>query len=78
MWFVAPLIYTYRLERARALLEGIERDWSDRDELIIEHALVMRGHLELRAGRFALAGDYAERAMAIIRDYTIDEADDNR
>ena len=65
LWFVAPLIYTYRLERARALLEGIEREWSDRDELIIEHALVMRGHLELRAGRFALADDYAERAMAI-------------
>ena len=76
LWFVAPLIYTYRLERARALLEGIERDWSDRDELIIEHALVMRGHLELRAGRFALADDYAERARAIMRDYAIDEADE--
>ena len=36
----------------------------------------MRGHLELRAGRFALAGDYAERARAISREYTIDEADE--
>ncbi len=76
LWFVGPLIYTYRLERARALLEGVERDWSDRDELIMEHALFMRGHLELRAGRFALADDYAERARVIIREYAVDEADE--
>ena len=76
LYFVGPLIYTYRLERARALLEGIERDWGDRDELIVEHALFMRGHLELRAGRFALAEDYAERARAISREYAIDEADE--
>ncbi len=69
LYFVRPLIYTYRLERARALLEGIEREWSDRDELIIEDALWSLGNLELRAGRFVLADDYAERSRAISREY---------
>ena len=43
----------------------------------MEHALSHgAAMLELRAGRFALADDYAERARAIRRDYTIDEADE--
>jgi DNA-binding CsgD family transcriptional regulator len=73
---VHPLVWSYQLERARALLEEVEREWSERDELTTAGIHWWLGMIELRSGRFQVAADYAERARRIWRQYSIDEPEE--
>ena len=72
-----PLVWSYRLDRARALAESIDRDWSDRDELARADVFWWLSMIELRCGRFPLAADYADRLREISRQYTIDEPEES-
>ena len=69
------LVWSVQLERARTLLEGLHRDWSERDERRAAYALWYLGLVELRAGRLSLAGEYAERARELSLQYGRDEAE---
>jgi DNA-binding CsgD family transcriptional regulator len=69
------LVWSAHLARARALLEGIYRDWTDRDERTAAHALWYLALVELRSGRYALADDYATRARAVSAQYARDDGE---
>jgi DNA-binding CsgD family transcriptional regulator len=71
-----PLVWSYQLDRARTLLEGIDSEWSERDELTTASILYWLGLIEVRAGRFPVAADYAERAREIWRQYANDEPEE--
>jgi tetratricopeptide (TPR) repeat protein len=71
-----PLVWSFQLDRARTLLETIQREWGERDERTSEEALWFLGLVELRAGRFPLAAVHAERAREIGRLYTLDEREE--
>jgi DNA-binding CsgD family transcriptional regulator len=73
---VHPLVWSYQLDRARTLLEGIDSEWSERDELTTASILYWLGLIEVRAGRFPVAADYAERAREIWRQYANDEPEE--
>ena len=73
---VYPLVWSYRLDRARTLLESLDREWSGRDELTTSEVLWWLGMIEVRRGRFPVAADYAERARDMQREYTIDEPEE--
>jgi hypothetical protein len=72
---VDPLVWSFQLDRARALLES-EREWSERDERAAMHILWWLGMVELQAGGFPIAADYAEQAREILRQYMIDDGED--
>jgi DNA-binding CsgD family transcriptional regulator len=69
------LVWSYCLERARPLLESLYRDWSEADERTAAYALWYLALVELRAGHLALAGDYAEQARNLSRQYARAEAE---
>ena len=69
------LVWSVHLERARTLLEGLHRDWRERDERMAAYALWYLALVEHRAGRLSLAGDYAERARELSLQYGRDEAE---
>ena len=71
-----PLVWSFRLENARALLTTIEREWGELDERATADALWLLGMVEFRAGRFQLAADYAERSREIGRQYATDEQEE--
>jgi DNA-binding CsgD family transcriptional regulator len=71
-----PLVWSFRLENARALLTTIEREWGELDERATADALWLLGMVEFRAGRFHLAADYAERSREIGRQYATDEQEE--
>ncbi len=73
---VIPLVWAYQLDRARTLLEGIDREWSERDELTRALVLWCLGMIELRSGRFGLAADHAECAREIWRQYMIGDGEE--
>ncbi len=64
------LVWSYRLERARPLLEGLYREWSESDERIAAYALWYLALVEFRSGDLSLAGEYAERAKDLSGQYT--------
>ena len=66
------LVWWVQHERARPLLERLYRDWSERDERLAAYALWYLALAELRAGRMALAGEYAERARELSVQYARD------
>jgi DNA-binding CsgD family transcriptional regulator len=68
--------WTGRLDRARALLEAFYAEWKDFDEQAVQQALWRLGLVELEAGRFARAADYAGRARQISLQYAIEEGED--
>jgi DNA-binding CsgD family transcriptional regulator len=70
------LVWSYDVVHARRLLEGIVREWEERDERVTAQALWYLSLVELRAGRFRLAADYAERARAIGVLYGRDEEEE--
>ena len=45
-----PLVWSFRLENARALLKTIEREWGELDERATADALWLLGMVEFRAG----------------------------
>jgi DNA-binding CsgD family transcriptional regulator len=71
---VQALVWSFRLERARALLDVLERESSE-EELSDDAATAAwyLGMVELRAGRFARAAEQAERAREIARQYATDD-----
>ena len=74
---VHPLVCSYQLDPARTLLESIDREWSERDELVAAEVLRWQCLIEFRSGHFAVAADLAERYRAIWREYTIDEPEES-
>jgi DNA-binding CsgD family transcriptional regulator len=72
----SPLVWSFRLESARALLTTIEREWGELDERATGDALWLLGMVEFRAGRFRLANDYAERSREIGRQYATDDQEE--
>jgi DNA-binding CsgD family transcriptional regulator len=62
--------------RARSMLESQLRDWSQHDELRSGWALWCLSLVELRAGRWPLAAQYAERAREVRAQYEIERPPD--
>ena len=63
------LYWSYQLDRARDLLEHLEAVWSERDEHLNATALWYLALVELRAGRLALADEYAQRSRGLVQQY---------
>jgi len=76
---VHVLVWSRRLERARALLEDLVQVWSERDERLAANALWYLSLTEFHAGRLALADDLATRARELSVQYApeADEAPQN-
>jgi DNA-binding CsgD family transcriptional regulator len=69
------LVWSAQFERARALLETLYRDWSERDERLAAYGLWYLALVELRCGKLRLAGEYAEQSRALSAQYVRDEAE---
>jgi DNA-binding CsgD family transcriptional regulator len=69
------LVWSVHLDRARSLLEALYRKWSESDERTAAYALWYLSLVELRACRFSLAGEYAERARNVTVQYVREEAE---
>jgi DNA-binding CsgD family transcriptional regulator len=67
------LVWSFELGRAHALLESLHREWSERDERTTATALWYLALVELRAGRFSPAADYAEQARELRAPYEGEE-----
>jgi DNA-binding CsgD family transcriptional regulator len=67
------LVFSCLLDRARALLESLHREWSERDEWLSAALLWYLTLVELRAGRWSLAAEYADRGREVALQYSIDE-----
>ncbi len=66
------LLHAGDLDGARTLLEDEHRAWLERDELLSGQALWFLSSVELGAGRWDLAADYAERARDISVQYGLE------
>jgi DNA-binding CsgD family transcriptional regulator len=64
------LVWSYGLDRARALLESLYREWSESDERMASYALWYLALVEFRSGHLSLAAEYAERAQSLSGQYT--------
>ena len=69
------LVWTPDVERARALLERLNRDWSERDERTSAYAVWYLALAEVRAGRFSRAAELAEESRAVSALYARDESE---
>jgi DNA-binding CsgD family transcriptional regulator len=69
------LFWTMDLGRARAVLERLDREWGDRDERLTASARWYLAMVELRAGRWPLAAEYAEQARELSIQYARDESE---
>ncbi len=67
------LVWSAHFDRARALFERLYADWSQRDERYAADALWYLALVELRAGRLALAEQYAEQSRELSALYAGDE-----
>ena len=72
--FVHVLVWSAHFERARALLEMLYADWSERDERLAAYALWYLAMVELRTGNYALAEQYAQQSRQLNGPYVRDEA----
>jgi DNA-binding CsgD family transcriptional regulator len=70
------LVWSARLDTARALLGPLLRELRERDELGSAELLWYLSLVELQAGRLELAADYMARAREIRLLYTLDERED--
>jgi DNA-binding CsgD family transcriptional regulator len=68
------LIHCAELEWARALLDTIDQEWSERAEWVRGQVLSRLGLLELMAGRFTTAADYLDGAAEIGAEYEQEDA----
>ena len=73
---VNVFVWAYQLDRARTLLQSIDREWSERDEPAKAYVLWWLGMIELPCGRFPVAADYAERSLEIERQYMIGDREE--
>jgi DNA-binding CsgD family transcriptional regulator len=67
------LVFSCLFDRARVLLERLHREWSERDEWLSADPLWYLTLVELRAGRWSLAAEYADRGREVALQYSIDE-----
>jgi DNA-binding CsgD family transcriptional regulator len=70
------LTWSGQLDRARILLQSFHQELSERDEPASAEALWYLSLVELGAGRFSLAADYADRQREIKRQYALDGEED--
>jgi DNA-binding CsgD family transcriptional regulator len=68
------LVWSVETDRARAFLESRHREWSERDEPWSMRALWFLSLVELQAGRWSLAAEYAERALELGVQYEMEAA----
>jgi DNA-binding CsgD family transcriptional regulator len=61
------------LDSARALLESLHGEWSERDEWLSARLLFPLTLVELRAGNWSLAAEYGDRGREVALQYSIDE-----
>ena len=61
------------IDAERAKLERVYREWHERDELFAASVIWDLAWIELWAGRWAIASDYAERAREIRLQYGVDQ-----
>jgi DNA-binding CsgD family transcriptional regulator len=72
-WVLAHvLMWSVETDRARAMLESQYREWSERDEPRSSRALWYLSWVELRAGRWSPAAEYAERVREVGVQYGTD------
>jgi len=64
------------LDAQRASFEDVYREWHDRDELFAAHLLWKLSWIELWAGRWKLASEYAERSHEINLQYGVERNQD--
>jgi DNA-binding CsgD family transcriptional regulator len=69
------LVFSCLLDRARPLLESLHREWSERDEWLSARPLWNLAFVELLAGRWSLAAEYADRGREVALQYSIDKKD---
>ena len=69
------LVWSAQLDRARALLEGLHRDWSERDERMAAYSLWYLALVELRTGHVGRAEEHAEASRELSAQYVRDEAE---
>ena len=74
--FVNTLVWSFRTEEARALLERERDEWLDRDEPRCARALWGLSWVEFWAGRWPLAAEYAARARDIRIQYGLEVPQD--
>jgi DNA-binding CsgD family transcriptional regulator len=70
------LTWSVELQRARALLEQLVAEWSERDERFVAQALWYLALVELRAGRLDVAAEHAERSRELSLLYGRDDTED--
>jgi DNA-binding CsgD family transcriptional regulator len=68
------LMYSDETERARAHLETWHEELSKRGEHRTDVSLRLLALLELRAGRWSVAAEHAERACELVRQYGFEDA----
>jgi DNA-binding CsgD family transcriptional regulator len=66
------LMWSAETGRARTMLESQHREWNERDELRSADALWCLSWVELRAGRWSLAAEYAQRSREVGAQYEIE------
>ena len=71
--FAHVLVWSAAFDRARALLESLHADWSERDERMAAYALWYLAMVELRTGNYALAEQHARQARRLNSPYVPDE-----
>ncbi len=67
------LVWSARFDRARALLESLHADWSERDERMAAYALWYLAMVELRTGNYTLADQHARQSRQLGGPYVRDE-----
>ncbi len=67
------LVLSCLFDRARALLERLHREWSERDEWLGSGPLWYLTLVELHTGRWSLAAEFADRGREVALQYSIDE-----
>jgi DNA-binding CsgD family transcriptional regulator len=70
------LMWSWQLEQARHLLQDLHEELRDRDEPATASVLWYLSHVELRAGRLALAAAHAETQHELYRQYAGEDRDD--
>ena len=68
------LLWSAQFERARALLETLHADWSERDERMAAYALWYLAMVELRTGNYVLAEQRALQSRQLNGPYVRDDA----
>ena len=71
--FAHVLLWSAHFDRARALLESLYADWSERDERMAAYALWYLAMVELRTGNYALADQHARQSRQLNGPYVRDE-----